>query len=122
MCTAFQQSQRLDAYRLPYCSAFLRLTDKLEDPGSQLISSSYHVPVCVMERLWSSTPENSHIGSALFRSESVTGRVFEELFNANMLGSKWLTYAELERLYEQHNLLDVNERVVIHAQEFSVKD
>jgi len=46
--------------------------------------------------------------------------VFEELFNANMLGSKWLTYEELEKLYREHKILEADEHIIIHAQEFGV--
>ena len=117
LCKAFEGSKRKDAYRLPYCSAFLRPTDKLQDLDSPLISSGYHIPTCVVERLWQST-QDTVIASSHFRSESVTHRVFEELFNINMLGSRWLTYEELERLYREHKILDADERIVIHAQEF----
>ncbi len=46
----------------------------------------------------------------------------EPLFNINMLGSKWLTYEELERFYREHMILKADERIVIHAQEFGFEE
>ena len=121
LCEQFAESQRKDAYRLPYCSAFLRPTDKLQHPDSRFISSAYHIPVCVVERSWQDTVRGGQkIERKYFRSEAVTHRVFEELFNANMLGSKWLTYEELEKLYREHKILEADEHIIIHAQEFGV--
>jgi hypothetical protein len=119
-CTAFAGGQRTDAYRLPYCAAFLRPTDQLQLDNVRLISSGYHVPVCVVNRLWQTTSKGGRkLDSKIFRSEAVTHRVFEELFNTNMLGSRWLTYQELEKLYQEHKLLEVGEKIIVHAQEFS---
>ncbi len=119
LCEPFADSQRKNAYRLPYCSAFLRPTDKLQDPNARLISSGYHVPVCVVERSWQDTTRGGQkLESSYFRSEAVTHRVFEELFNTNMLGSKWMKYEELEDMYREHNILESDEHIVIHAQEF----
>jgi hypothetical protein len=58
----------------------------------------------------------------MVRSESVTHKVFEEMLNANLLGSRWLTYNELEELYNKHGILEPYERVVLQAQEFSPMD
>src|SRR2546421_13039628 len=71
-------------------------------------------------RLWQVTSKGGRkIDSKTFRSESATHHVFEDLFNANMLGSRWLTYEELEELYQNHKILEADERITIHAQEFS---
>lgn len=37
----------------------------------------------------------------------------------NELGSKWLTYTELEAFYLKHKVLEPGDRIVIHAQEFA---
>lgn len=119
LCEPYADSQRKGAYRLPYCAAFLRPTDKLQDPNARLVSSGYHVPVCVVERSWEDTSQGGQkLESKYFRSEAVTQQLFEELFNTNMLGSKWLTYEELEDIYRGHSILQADEHVVIHAQEF----
>jgi hypothetical protein len=54
-----------------------------------------------------------------FKGKSLTSRAFEEQFNHGMLGSRWLTYVELERLYKEHKILSIDEHIIIHAQEFS---
>jgi len=36
-----------------------------------------------------------------------------------MLGSRWLTYQELEKIYQEHKLLEPKERIIVHAQEYS---
>ena len=85
-----------------------------------IVLSGYHVPLCVVNRLWQITQQGGRkLDSKKFRSEAVTHQIFEELFNTNMLGSRWLTYEELENLYQEHKLLEVGERIIIHVQEFS---
>ncbi len=119
LCRPSEQSQGKDAYRLPYCSGFLRPTDRLQASDSRFISTGYHIPVCMVARFWERTRQGGQkLTSKSFRSEAVTHRIFEELFNTNMLGSKWLTYEELEELYHQHKILEPDEHVIIHAQEF----
>ena len=120
LCKEFGDSARKEAYRLPYCSAFLRPTDQLQNPKSRLISSGYHIPICVVQKLREKKEgKPSGIASSDFRSEALSHRIFEELFNINMLGSRWMTYSELEKLYREHGILDVDEHIVIHAQEFN---
>lgn len=111
----------VNTYRLPHCSAFLRPTDKLQLPNSRLISSGYHIPVCVVEKAWQATRQGGgKLVHENFKSEAVTQRLFEEHFNNNMLGSRWLNYEELEGLYRANKIMNADERVIIHAQDFSV--
>lgn len=106
-------------YRLPYCAAFLRPTDNLQEPDSRLISTGQHIPVCVVRRIWQDTGRgHQKLTSTAIRGQAVTHRLFEELFNNNMLGSRWLTYTELEDIYRETKILDPDERVIIHAQQF----
>jgi hypothetical protein len=63
---------------------------------------------------------NKKIESKVIRSEAVTHKVFEEMFNANLLGSRWLTYEEIETLYRDHKVLEPTERIVLHVQEFGL--
>jgi hypothetical protein len=121
LCTLQKESERERSYRLPYCLAFLRPTDKIQDPNGKLVSSGLHVPVCVINRLINSgEAESRKIQSNYIRSEAVTHKVFEEMLNANLLGSRWFTYDELEVLYKSHKLFQPNERITIHAQEFDM--
>jgi hypothetical protein len=121
LCKPFEGSARTQSYRLPYCSAFLRPTDKIQDPDTRLISSGLHTPICVAFRAMEDTGRGSKkIESKIIRSEAVSHKVFEEMFNANLLGSKWLTYDEIEKLYREHKVLEPTERIVLHAQEFGL--
>lgn len=121
MCDAFKGSARETAYRLPFCSAFLRPTDELQQPDSKLISSGLHTPICVISKAWEETRQGGKkIDKKKIRSESLTHKVFEEVYNTNMLGSKWLTYEEVTALYKKHKILNSTESVTIHAQEFDL--
>jgi hypothetical protein len=121
LCKAYEGSARLEAYRLPYCSVFLRPTDKLQQPDSRFISSGIHVPICAAIRSMEDTGRGGKkIVSKKVRSEAITHKIFEELFNTNMLGSRWMTYEEIEDLYRKHKILESGERLVIHAQEFGL--
>jgi len=48
----------------------------------------------------------------------MTPTIFE--YNANLLGSRWLTYSEIEDLYKKHKILNSSEKIILHAQEFNV--
>jgi hypothetical protein len=106
-------------YRLPFCTCFLRPTDRVQYPNSDLVSSSLHIPLCVVDNCW----EDNARGGRSLRREAVNGQsisheLFEKLFNARMLGSREITWAELERLYRTIQIFDQDETVVIHAQEY----
>jgi hypothetical protein len=122
LCRPYGDGKRSESYRLPFCCAFLRPTDRLQDPDSRRISSGLHVPLCAVAR---SLENTSRGGDVLlrknFRSEAISHKVFEELFNTNMLGSRWLRYDEIEDLYRKHRILDSDERIILHAQEFGVR-
>ena len=121
LCKADEDSARSRAYRLPFCAGFLRPTDKLQQPDSRLISSGWHIPVCVALRAIEDTGHgNKKIVAKRIRSECVTHKVFEEVFNSGMLGSRWLTYQEVGELYQRHKIFELGEKVVIHAQEFGL--
>ena len=52
----------------------------------------------------------------------MTQDVFLNLFNRNMLGSRWIPIEELEALYKRVNIFADPPRVVVHAQEYSTTD
>jgi len=118
-CKEFSKSSRKGSYRLPYCSAFLRLTDKIQAADYKLLTSSYHTPICVVEKSWKISADNNKIlDGSVIRSQSLTQKPFEELYNVGMVGSRWLTYQELEKLYKDTDMLSKNTNIQIHAQEF----
>lgn len=118
-CDEGKDNRRKDTYRLPYCSAFLRPTDELQSEDASLLSTGCYAPICVVKRQQQPTSKgNSVLYSKNIRSEAVTHKVFEEVFNINMMGSRWITYGELEQLYHDTNILEPDEHIIIHAQEF----
>jgi hypothetical protein len=122
LCDAPKAGESKKPYRMPYCSAFIRPTDKLQDPDTRLVSSGLHLPVCVASGAWEETGRGgSKIGKNRIRSQSLSHRVFEEMFNVGLLGSRWLSYAEIEELYRKHGILSQRERIVLHAQEFGIR-
>jgi hypothetical protein len=113
----------IDAYRMPHCTAFLRLTDRLQEPDAQLISSGEHFPVCKLETILGKPVSKSailHRGSLL--GTSVSQRTFAELFTRKMLGSKSLEYSDMERLYQTAALFDADDKISLHAQEIDFED
>lgn len=110
-----------NSYRLPYCAAFLRPTDRLQRPDAALISSGVHVPVCVTLTVSLESAGGRILRQDPIRGRSVSQRLFEELFSRNMLGSRWLSYDAVEELYHTHEILDSDQRIVVHAQEFKVR-
>ncbi|HEY6329568.1 MAG TPA: hypothetical protein VI756_09525 [Blastocatellia bacterium] len=122
LCAGHEQDHKRRPYRLPFCSAFIRPTDRLQDPDARMISSGLHVPVCVVGSAWQDTGlGGKKITKSWIRGQSPSHKVFEEMFNIGMLGSRWLTYPEIEELYQRSGILEAGERIVLHAQEFGVR-
>lgn len=113
-CNNNDGTRNLKNYRLPYCCAFLRPTSKLQSADSKMVSTGLHIPVCevkqIMEKEKSLTKDN-------VKGKNVSYRIFDELFNSRMIGSRWLTYEEHTKFYQDRNLLDVNHIIRLHAQE-----
>lgn len=110
-------------YRMPFCCAFLRPTDKLQNPYSEKRSTGFHIPVCRLGLLWEPTGQDGHkISEEKLKTVATTTPVFEELFNGNMLGSRWLTFKELEDLYQKHKILEQGERIRLHIQTYLLEE
>lgn len=106
-----------DSYRLPYCSAFLRPTDKLQKSSGSLRSVGEHLPICKIEQ--SLSKGGVRLEYANVRAFSLSGDIFETLFNRRLIGSRYLSYAELEKLYHDFEVVLPDEEVaIIYAQEF----
>lgn len=109
-------------YRMPYCSAFLRPTDRLQSRDARLFSTGYHIPVCKIATLERATQKG---GKCLDRSDlwatSLTPRPFQELFNKGMVGSIEVPVTELDEFYRNISLFDERDSVIIHAQEFTAR-
>jgi hypothetical protein len=107
-----------DLYRFPYCSAFLRLTDKLQQPNQKFISTGEHLPVCKIDRCKNAGNNSTEILTYNnIREWSLSHEMFEYMFNREKIGSRLLSYQKLSEIYEDTSIV-ANERVVIYAQEF----
>ena len=107
-----------DAYRFPCCSAFLRPTDKLQNPNQRLISRGEHIPICKIDKC----KTNGLAGAELLEYEkikdiSLSAETFEMLFNKGCIGSDWLTIDELHELYKDSIPKASEDHVVIYVQE-----
>ena len=107
-------------YRFPFCSAFLRPTDRLQTPDQKLMSSGEHLPICRIDTV-KSTNRLGHdeLRYDCIRDTSLSHTVFEGLFTKGKLGSRTLSRAELESLYRDFKVISDNDCVLIHAQEFA---
>jgi len=111
-----------EPYRFPYCAAFLRPTDRLQQSNQKLLSTGEHLPICKIASCTTKTRtgrpvlEYKHV-----RKVSLSGESFEHLFTAGKVGSRMLSYEELMKLYSRFEVAQDREHVVIHAQEFPMR-
>lgn len=117
LCNCPEQSGE---YRFPYCAAFLRPTDKLQNANQKLISSGEHLPICRIENC-KTLGKN---GADVLTYESMLGtslssEAFEYLFNAGRVGSRMIGYSDLKEIYKKYEVAYSGDHVVIHAQEFN---
>jgi hypothetical protein len=102
-------------YRLSYCMSFLKTTDKLQDP-KKLTTTGYHVPICKIDSLKEKTTTSFKLSHKAIKNQSLKASTFEELFDAEMLGSRWMNIPELEDFYRKNKVFDVKERIILYAQ------
>jgi hypothetical protein len=108
-------------YRYPFCSAFLRPTDKLQFKDSPFSSSGMHIPICKINGVTVESKEgNKILRRQNMKHTSLSHKVFEENFNYNQIGSRWMNYSEAEELYREHKILDDSERIIVHVQELTI--
>ncbi len=108
-------------FRFPYCSAFLRPTDKLQTKDSAFTSSGMHIPVCKINGVTVLTGKgNKVLRKNNLKGTAISQKLFEDCFNYNQIGSRWLDYSELEKLYKDHKILEEDEHIIIHVQELEL--
>ena len=118
-CKDSNGSKHSERYRLPYCCGFLRPTDRLQDSESKLVSSGVHIPVCEVRKLKANKkPLNKKNISQI----SISSKHFENLFNEDLIGSRWITIDELEKFYEEKDIASFTNTIRIHAQEIDVEN
>jgi hypothetical protein len=101
-------------YRYPYCSAFLRPTNKVLKNGSKMSSTGMHIPICKVNKLKTT---DGKITKENIKDLAISQTTFEELFNKTHIGSNWMPFGDLEDYYRKRKLNELSENVRIHAQE-----
>lgn len=97
-------------FRFPRCSAFLRAASSLTG-SSTGISHGYYMPVCRVMEVYDKGP----VTARSLNGEVVTHRMFEDLFNSGLLGSRVLAYDELETFYAEQKLIESGDTVALHV-------
>ncbi len=108
-----------ERYRLPYCSAFIRPTDKRQTKDAWQVTHAWQIPICEALKKFETTPEgNKVLHSNKVSNCAVTQDIFQDFFNRGMLGSRWVNVGNLNKFYSKIGIFDTLERVVVHAQEY----
>ncbi|MDE3182841.1 MAG: hypothetical protein KGM16_05425 [Bacteroidota bacterium] len=102
-------------YRFPYCICFLRPTDPIQDGNSKLISSGIHIPVCAALKI--KDEGETKLDKRYLRTQTLTHKMFEPLFNKSFVGSRWLNENELKAFYLDNNIIQANESILIYGRE-----
>jgi hypothetical protein len=113
-CNNEDGNKKLKNYRMPYCCAFLRPTSKLQNSDSKMVSTGLHIPVCEVKKIMET---EKSLNKDNIQGKNVSYKIFDELFNARMIGSRWLTYEEHTKFYEERKLLEIDNIIRLHAQE-----
>jgi hypothetical protein len=105
-------------FRLPNCTAFVRPTDRLQEPNSMLHSSSLHIPICVIKESWRPNQKGGKsIRRPQIESRSLSHKTFGELFDNCMVGSKEITWDQMTTLYQGFGIFESDDRVYVHVQD-----
>jgi hypothetical protein len=108
-----------ERYRLPYCSAFIRPTDKRQTKDAWQVTHAWQVPICEALQKFETTRDGHKVlHSKLISNCAVTQDAFQDFFNRGMLGSRWMNVDNLNKFYSAIGIPDDLDRVVIHAQEY----
>jgi len=105
-------------YRFPYCSAFLRPTSYLTKPDATLVSTGIHIPVCMVRKIKDTSPK---IDKKNTKGRSIGNKNFEDLFVDNHLGSRWISFDQLEDFYNEKGINSETGRIRVHAQEVIIQ-
>lgn len=74
------------------------------------------MPICVVNSLWQNKKE---INEQSVDGQVVKQAVFDELFDINLLGSKWITTTRLDEIYKKQKILQPSESSVVHVKYYS---
>ena len=117
-CKKPDKENIIEKYRFPYCCGFLRPTDKLQNNESKMISSGLHLPICRVIEL---SKESGKLEKKELKHNTLNHKHFEELFNLNIIGSRWLNVDEVEGFYKKKNIIQNTSTIKIYAREMIEK-
>jgi hypothetical protein len=104
-----------DQYRMSYCMAFLKPTDKLQNVKSPT-TSGYHLPICRVSKVQTATSTGLKLELKSIKTQSLKTGAFEELFDAEMIGSRWIKITELEKFYQRSKVLEQGGKITLYTQ------
>lgn len=113
-CDKPDKQEIIEKYRFPYCCGFLRPTDKLQSNNSKMISSGLYIPVCAVREL---SKTLKCLKKNELKTNTLNHKHFEELFNLNIIGSRWLDVDEVEDFYKEKGIIQDNTTLKIYARE-----
>lgn len=114
-----QKGEAMSDYRFPYCAAFLRPTDRLQSPDQTFISTGEHLPICKIEECTAESRTRSpRLNYEDIREVSLSGEIFEILFNRGRIGSRMIGYEQLAQLYSDFSVDSEQDNVIIYAQDY----
>jgi len=103
-------------YRLPYCTPFLRPTDKIYDT-EHLLTSGWHIPLCqIDDKVEYSVSDGKILRLESIKEIALNTEEFEKLFQQEKIGSRRLSIDEIEQLYRDNKVLQNNEKIIIYSQ------
>lgn len=107
-------------YRLPYCSAFLRLTDYYQTKNGWRITDGEHIRVCFANQtLHNKENETQFLSKKDIDHESISQDAFQDLYRVAKIGSRLLTLDEMRNMYQRFNLFDAVDKIVIHSKDIN---
>ncbi len=120
VCFSSEDWRENGEYRFPACSAFLRPTDKLQSSTQKLYSTGEYLPICFIDKCKTTGSRGGlMLDFKSIRRQSVSQKLFENLFNQNKLGSRELTLDELASLYKGASILsEKEENMLIYVQQY----
>jgi len=117
-CESLGGKKNGDSFRFPFCSGFLRPTDKQLETDKELASSGIHLPICYIKKLFENNVKK--ITKAEAQSNGLSNSVFNELFVNGFVGSRWMPIEDLEGFYKERGIDDHINSIRVHAQEINV--
>jgi hypothetical protein len=111
-CKDNNEEKNKFSFRFPTCTAFLRPTYRLQSSNSRIMSRGFYLPICLVNSLWEN---NQEISEQIVGGQVIRQAVFDELFNANLIGSKWIDTKRLDEIYKNQGILRSSETAVVHV-------